>query len=478
MDWNDWLTILRWRAIEEGDTEAVILSEERRRESTARTRAGMDSEMVKTERVGDRESAFLLRRARWLEHELIGWSGPLVRVMERLNPVKGRRSWIIAGWLAALITGYALAGLGQEAEFNLLALPLVGVLAWNAAMTVIALVFEFRTIGRSRLMEWFATRMTPIPNDRNGDGDSPTGMTVDQRFEQLSHAPALERWQRRFRAWLHIAAALLALGSAIGLYARGWSREYRAVWESTLLGEKEAQVFFGALFNPASSALKLPLPLADLPKMHRTHGQSTSPSAALPWIHLYAGTLLLLVILPRIGLAGLSVWHAHALMQKRMRALGWQNYLIRTLRAVEGGQEIITVLVHATEAPPTHREVWSRGVRERFGRMTEPEMVQVALGDEDDFIAAWKPAHPRVVMVFNLATTPEAEVQRRFVLDVKQALASRQRDAELIVLLDATSIGNRWSPEKLEGREKLWTDMLQGAADEIIIAAQRGEQRE
>jgi hypothetical protein len=81
-------------------------------------------------------------------------------------------------------------------------------------------------------------------------------------------------------------------------------------------------------------------------------------------------------------------------------------------------------------------------------------------------------------MVFNLATTPEAEVQRRFVLDVKQALASRQRDAELIVLLDATSIGNRWSPEKLEGREKLWTDMLQGAADEIIIAAKRGEQRE
>ncbi|MEQ1704237.1 MAG: carboxyl transferase domain-containing protein, partial [Ilumatobacteraceae bacterium] len=93
----------------------------------------MTSEMVTTERVGDRESAFLLRRARWLEHEVIGWSGTLVRVMERLNPVKGRRSWVIAGWLAALIVGYALAGLGQEAEFNLLALPLVGVLRSSGA---------------------------------------------------------------------------------------------------------------------------------------------------------------------------------------------------------------------------------------------------------------------------------------------------------------------------------------------------------
>lgn len=474
MDWNDWLTILRWRAIEEGDTDAAILNEERRREATAKTRAGITSDMVKAERLGDRESAFLLRRARWLEQEVIGWSGTLVRVMERLNPVKGRLSWIIAGWLGALITGYALAGLGQEAEFNLLALPLVGVLVWNGVIMLLALFLELKKEGHSRPLEWLATVLTPAQNDVFTDGETHTGLTVDQRFSLLAHAPALERWQKRFRAWLHIGAALLALGSAIGLYARGWSKEYRAVWESTLLSESQAQSFFGTLFLPASEALHLPLPISELPVMHRTSGRTVAPALALPWIHLYAGTLLLLVILPRFALAGLSVWRAHAVIQKRMKSLGWQTYLVRTLRAVEGGQEVITVLIHATDASPTHREVWSRGVRERFGRMTEPEMIHVALGDEDDFVAAWKPEHPRVVIVFNLATTPEAEVQRRLVLDVKQTLSSRQRDAELLVLLDATSIGNRWSPEKLAGREKLWTEMLQGAAKEIIIAARRG----
>jgi hypothetical protein len=78
-----------------------------------------------------------------------------------------------------------------------------------------------------------------------------------------------------------------------------------------------------------------------------------------------------------------------------------------------------------------------------------------------------------VVLVFNLATTPEIEVQRRLVLDVKQALTSRQRAGELLVLLDATSIGNRWSPEKLAGREKLWTDMIEGAGAQILVAARR-----
>lgn len=124
MDWNDWQSILRWRAIEEGDADGALLTEERRREATAHTRAGLTSELVKTDPAGPRETAFLLRRARWLEQEVVGCNGSLVRLIERLTVVAGRRMWIILGWLAAGITGYAVAGFGQEAEFNLLALPL------------------------------------------------------------------------------------------------------------------------------------------------------------------------------------------------------------------------------------------------------------------------------------------------------------------------------------------------------------------
>lgn len=473
MDWNDWLTILRWRAIEEGDTEGLLLTEERRREATSRACAGLTSDKIQSDRLSDREEAFLLRRSHKLEQEVFGWSGSLVRVMERLTVVQGRSSWMIVGWMAVLVLGYLVSGLGQDAEFNLLALPLVGVLIWNGLIMAAALVLELKSEGRSPILERLAKRLSPSPEDRSGEGEALTGMSVDQRFSQLAEAPALERWQRRFRAWLHVAAAMLALGSAISLYAHGWSKEYRAVWESTLLSDSQAQIFFGALFKPASSALHLPLPLDKLPEMHRTQGLVASSAPALPWIHLYAGTLFLLVILPRLLLAALSVWRAHMIMLKRMRSMGWKTYLIRTLRSVEGGQEVITVLIHATDATPFHREVWTRGVRDRFGRMIETEMITVPLGDEDDFVAEWKPAHPRVFVIFNLATTPELEVQRRFVLDVKQVLTSHQPESELIVMLDATSIGNRWSPEKLAGRENLWTEILHSSAQEIIIAARR-----
>ena len=479
MDWTDWLRILRWRALEEGDADGALLTEERRREATARTRAGLTSDAVVGDPVSAREMGFLQKRAEWLEREVVGCGGPLVRVMERLVTADGRWTWAITGWAAAMVAGYALSGLGQEAELNLLALPLVGVLLWNGIIMAAALVWELwpaAKVGRgSEFLEWLATRVAPTPHERMADSETLTGLTVDQRFARLASAPASERLQRRLRAWMHIAAALLALGSLAGLYARGWSREYRAVWESSILqSENSAQRFFGTLFAPAAVVLRLELPLTELEVMHRTGGRSMVAAPALPWIHLYAGTLLLLVIVPRAGLAGLTLLRARQVLEKRLRKLGWRSYLVRALRAVEGGGESVSVLIHATDAKPAHREVWTRGIHRHFGAMVQPEMIQVALGDEDDFVAAWRPETARVVVVFNLATTPEMEVQRRFVQDVRQALLARQREGEVVVLLDATSIGNRWSPEKHAGREKLWTEMMQGLADEVIIAAKKG----
>ncbi|MEZ5387754.1 MAG: hypothetical protein R3F13_19780 [Prosthecobacter sp.] len=106
--------------------------------------------------------------------------------------------------------------------------------------------------------------------------------------------------------------------------------------------------------------------------MHRSAGVTPEPAPALPWIHLYAGTLLVLVIAPRLLLAG-SARRAAVVVSSRARTLSWGGHLRGLLRAVEGGDEIVQVLVHAMEATPTHREVWDRGVRGRFGGMARAE---------------------------------------------------------------------------------------------------------
>lgn len=478
MKWNDWQGILRWRALEEADADGALLTMERRQQATARTRGGLASDMVRTPRLGEREQAFLKKRSEWLEREVIGWGSSVVRVMERLRAPEGRWSWAWCGWAAAAAAGWGLCGLGQEAEFNLLALPLVGLLLWNAAMMLAALVLELRPAGPMRepegLLAWMARLVMPRAEEKAAEGETVTGLTADQRFALLANLPALERLCRRLRAWLHIAAALVALGGICGMYARGWSKEYRAVWESTLLNEKGAEKFFGFLFSPAASVWGLDLPLEELPAMRRGRDHSAVPAPALPWLHLYTGTLFLLVIMPRLALAGFGVVRAHGVMDARLRALGWQGYLERTLRAAEGGGERVTLLVHATDATPAHRETWARGARERHGALAEPEMIHVPFGGEEEFIAAWRPSCSKVMLIFNLATTPEAEVQRRLAAGVRQVLAAARADAELAVLLDATSIGNRWSPEKKAGRERLWAEMLEGLTDEIIIAARRG----
>jgi len=165
-------------------------------------------------------------------------------------------------------------------------------------------------------------------------------------------------------------------------------------------------------------------------------------------------------------------------ISSRARALSWGNHLRGLLRAVEGGDEVVQVLVHSMEPTLHHREVWDRGIRERFGGMARAEYVRIPAGDEDEFAAAWQPVSAQVVVLFSMATTPEAEVQRRLVSDVRQRLLTKYSEPDLIVLLDGTSLAGRWSVEKIAGREQLWSRMVEGLATEVIVAVRKESARD
>ena len=481
MDWTDWQRVLKWRALEEGDADGVLVNAERRREATAHTRAGLASEEITGDVLEERSESFLDKRAEWLEREAVGWRGDLIHVLELLCVPQGRWSWALVGWALALLTGYWFTDLGQAGEFNLLALPLVGLLAWNAVVILLGLLCELMptsaVAGRGGWVAEFLAHGISRMGKASKEVGSGVAETVRARYEELAWPLAWRRLQMRLRMWLHVAAALLALGGAAALYARGWSHEYRAVWESTLLEKSEAAAFFEALFKPASKVLRVPVPLDQIDGMHRTLGRVVKPAPALPWIHLYAGTLLVLIVLPRLLLAGLGLARCCRVIAQPARTLSWGGYLRTLLRAVEGGSERIQVLVHAIEPTAHHREVWDRGVRERFGGMARAEYLRIPAGEEDEFAAAWQPVCANLVMLFNMATTPEAEVQRRLVSDVRQRLLTKHAEPELIVLLDGTSLAGRWSPEKIAGREQLWSQMVEGLASEVIVAVRKESAR-
>ncbi len=477
MDWNNWLNVLRWRALEETDPKGSLASLERRQEATIKTRGGLTSESVSPTGINDREIFFLGKRADWLEQELLGFRGPLVHTWRQLKVVTGRWSLALIGWGLALFLGYVLTHLGQGSEFNLLSLPLVSVLLWNALVMVFALLLEWlptKDSNERSFSQWLMSLAEHPLRESTGETESGLTRAVVDKFHRWATPLAWSRQQRRMRAWLHIGAALVAVGSCVSLYAHGWSKEYRAVWESTLLNAPQTEAFVSRLFTPAAEVFHLTIPREQIAGMQQTGGKpAVSPSPALPWIHLYAGTLLLLVAVPRVLLAGLTLARSGQVWQRSMRKLEWAPYLALTLRAVEGTSEQVTLLAHAMEPSEAKLELWNRGARGRFGVPIETLFRRIAHGEEDEFAKTWQPQCPRAVLVFNLATTPEAEVQRFLVNALSKRLRARFPEAELMVLLDATSTTGKWTESKLQSRERLWTEVLRDTGAEILVATRK-----
>ena len=94
-------------------------------------------------------------------------------------------------------------------------------------------------------------------------------------------------------------------------------------------------------------------------------------------------------------------------------------------------------------------------------------MQAIPSGDEDEFADGWVPQTHGVIILFQLATTPEEEVQRKLVGDLRGKLHGRFADGKLIVLLDAAGVQGRWTAGHIESRRQLWRQMLAGGADEI-----------
>jgi hypothetical protein len=295
----------------------------------------------------------------------------------------------------------------------------------------------------------------------------------------------LERLTYRFRAWLHIGAALLALGSIGGMYAHGWSKEYRAVWESTLLDESGAERFFGALFRPASVVTGQKIPLSEVRAMRRHAGAPAErPDDALPWIHLYAATLGLFVLVPRALLTLLELSRARAVAGKALGSGDWQTYAQRLRSMVGGAGAPALVLTHALAHDRVAQDRWRHWAYLHWRDVGQLGFEQVPVGRETEFVNAWAPQATRVMVVFNMAATPEQEVQRTLV----QALVKKLQGAggagggtPLLLALDDVDLRKRWGgfgdlPARLAERASAWSEAMDGtgaAWHEMVMPAPR-----
>ena len=205
-------------------------------------------------------------------------------------------AWVWLGAVLGFITGVAADRLGPPEHVNLLAPAVWAVVLWNLCVYVAALMPWRGGVG-SQLGPWFARR----------------GQGIDLGASLLWARHAAPLSMKRAALVLHVAAAALASGLAAGLYLRGLVLDYRAGWQSTFLDVPAVQALLNTLLAPASLLTGIGVP--DVAPLRVGPGAPAQATAA-PWIHLYAGTLMLWVVVPRLLLAWWSAWRADALSRR------------------------------------------------------------------------------------------------------------------------------------------------------------------
>lgn len=271
---------------------------------------------------------WLARRAAFL------LAGPLAE----LQPVRAMTDALHRGLGLALALGIA-AGLlanylGPSNRIHVLFNPIALLIAWNLAIYVAG------TAARLAWTLWWrpwlrrrprAPASLPSASSPAAPPPEPPGLLARFVFQRL--VPAA--WLRLHRAvlagaeqaadvgqvarrfwhhWiavagpmlvplasrvLHVAAIGLAVGAVAGMYSRGLFFEYDVIWRSTFLTDPHG--FLGLVrlaLGPAAWLLGRPLPSAeDAARLLSARG-----APAAPWIHLWATSAFLFIVLPRSAL--------------------------------------------------------------------------------------------------------------------------------------------------------------------------------
>jgi len=381
--------------------------------------------------------------------------------LQRLEPRdRGVRRWLARpawSWRWALLTvllglviGLAADLLDRNQIVNVLAPAAWGVVAWNLLIYVALAVATLRRPVRDDGM-FNGIRGAMLRFWQRAFGDGPL-RTASRRWAELS-APLM---LTRVAALLHVAAAAVAIGLLGSMYLRGLVLDFRAGWQSTFLDSAEVHSLLATLLAPARAVTGIEVPDAvALEAMRLISPTQRASASAAPWIHLYAATLALAVVVPRLVLALLAL--GRSLLRSRRFELPLNDPA--TLREVQrlrrrASRVQVCPYAQAPGAPAT------LGLRTLLARELGDDLqLQVApttaVGDEAEAAQRLAPdgATLRVVLV-DLAATPEDDHQGRFV----RALQAAAPALPMWLVADESAYRRRFGslPERIDERRAAW----------------------
>jgi hypothetical protein len=367
--------------------------------------------------------------------------------------------------LLALLVGAGVDRISDPHRVDLLSAPLLAIIAWNLLVYLVLLAWLFVPASKTgwagnSLIRRISVGSAALPRKLPA---TLTAALVEFMAEWTRLSGKLTHL--RLARTMHLAAALFAVGAVLSLLARGLLSQYVAGWESTFLDAAQVHTALSVLFAPASWLFQLPgFSVADIEALRFT--QNPSPAGGKRWVLLYAATMLLLVVVPRLVLAAVAHWRARRIAANFPLDLD-QPYF-RQLRGKMGGPPgVLRVLPYSF----TLDEARDRGLA-NVAVMLLGEQARVMLrpssgyGDEPvDALgeaALSDPAISLTAVLFNLAATPENENHGAF-LDHLLRASPRGASRTIAVLVDESSLLERLATQaggrsRVDERIALWQE--------------------
>jgi Protein of unknown function (DUF2868) len=422
------------RAIENADVSQQLLSEDDRRY------AGKSAHELAQWEAADRKSPvtpalFLEKRAEQILKKMTERAPAFEAV---LKPRGTLRALGIALPVLAFLVGALIDRIGDTHRVDLLSAPLLIIIGWNLAVYLLLLFWGVASAFRkprtsSGLLRRWGQAGTAKPRKLPS-----TLATAVTRFSAEWAALSVPLTQARMGRMMHLSAAALAFGAITSLYVRGLLSQYQAGWESTFLDAAQVHALLQILFRPATWVFQLPgFSLEDVRALQGTASASAAKGAL--WVHLYAATLLLLVMLPRGALAFFSRWKEKKLRRNFPLDLAQPYFRKLTDRIGPAVPAVLRVLPYSFTLDEARDAGLAAVARALLGEQARVMLRPVtAYGEDLDTAPPAKAASDTSVaqtaLLFNLSATPELESHGAFIDQM-----ARGNAAGLLVLVDESA---------------------------------------
>lgn len=459
--------LLLVRAIEKEDLDLAVFTAEDRRQATAAGLASVGQHGP--DRPKNFDKRFLAARTEFAFDRL----STRVPAIAQIDRQVRWPAWV--GWAlpcAALVAGVVTNEISDSNRLNIIAFPLLSMIGWNVVVYITLASMKLRRFGRAvnlgetraslaGLTAWFVRRARPARND---------GAVVRRAIHQFvldwsSTSSALN--QARVRRTFHLAAAALGAGVLIGMYARALGVEYRAGWESTFIDAETLRQFLQIVLGPASALTGVSLP--DVIELEAIRwGQPQNGENAGRWIHLFATTAAVFIIVPRLFLAGMEAIHI-ARLARRLPVPGAEDfYLRRLLRDARDAGSLVRIVPYSFRLPADVEQRLKALSTSLLGERTEVTIdPTVTFGTEDVWLSEFSidPETDHMIVLFNLSATPEAETHGDFVARLKAHLRDQRTNPSLTVIVEESAYrcrldGQVGSSQRLEARRKAWNAVM------------------